>query len=588
METTRETYTLRLHGPFALCGPDGTRIAVTSRRGMAMLAMLALAPGRERTRAWIVDKLWPTRGEQQGRSSLRQELATMRRLTSPHGPLLGADRERVWLEPGAVEVPRPAPGIAGEILEGLDIPAAEGFEDWLRACRTAGLDALLPATEAPSVPATPADAPTPPAAGERRAGPHAEPYVVEIVPPEGRMPADTGTGFATTLLAERLAEALREFGGLSVRVREPGPPPPAPPADLRLNCALLDDGSHGRVSLAAHRLADGAALLNLSQAVPSAGASGDGQIRALEDVASETAERLLATLASTGVGAGEPRLAAVRAAARGIHALFSREEDAAVRAERCFDEAAAAEPGAAVHAWQAYLAALLIEESPNGDHPDIRERAVEATCRSLEADPFNGLAAALLTHVHAFVLQDLDRAEMFLERARTLRPNLVMTCDAEALLNLYRGDIPTARQAADRTERLGRLLPHRYAFATTRAMVETVSGNFEAGLRLARRAEALQPPGPIRPYPPILRYKGICLAELGRTRDASETFGLLEAQEGPLRPGAIDPRSYPVPSNTAAELMRHSLRVIGRGGRTQNTIGRMTAPCESRDGRSYA
>jgi hypothetical protein len=43
MSGVEPAYTLSLMGPFRLLRPDGTRIEVTSKRGVALIAMLASA-----------------------------------------------------------------------------------------------------------------------------------------------------------------------------------------------------------------------------------------------------------------------------------------------------------------------------------------------------------------------------------------------------------------------------------------------------------------------------------------------------------------------------------------------------------------
>ncbi|MCR5869466.1 hypothetical protein LRS12_01065 [Sphingomonas sp. J344] len=51
-------FALRLLGPFGLFRPDGSRIEITSRKSVAILAMLATAPNGLRSRSWIRSMLW--------------------------------------------------------------------------------------------------------------------------------------------------------------------------------------------------------------------------------------------------------------------------------------------------------------------------------------------------------------------------------------------------------------------------------------------------------------------------------------------------------------------------------------------------
>ena len=144
-------YTLSLMGSFRLLGPDGERIDIASRKGMAMVAMLAMADDGERTRGWLQEKLWGQRDRPQAQGSLRRELTHLREhLNTGLKSALLCERQWVRLDLSQFDVDILAPrqtGIAtGEFLEGFDLAGEEGFEDWLREQRS------LLATRASSVP----------------------------------------------------------------------------------------------------------------------------------------------------------------------------------------------------------------------------------------------------------------------------------------------------------------------------------------------------------------------------------------------------------------------------------------------------
>jgi TolB-like protein len=128
-------YVLSLLGPFRLSAPDGQRIDVSSKKGQALIAMLAMAGGGERTRSWLQTQLWGSRGADQAQASLRSELSGLRnRVNIGPQPLLMADHQRIWLDLSVVEIDARS-GIdanGGEFLEGLDVAGEDGFEDWLR------------------------------------------------------------------------------------------------------------------------------------------------------------------------------------------------------------------------------------------------------------------------------------------------------------------------------------------------------------------------------------------------------------------------------------------------------------------------
>ena len=128
---------LELLGPFRLFGPDGTRIELASKRGQALVAMLAVANGGERTRSWLQDRLWGSRQQPQAQASLRRELSNLRKVLDHGGAgVLHTNHNSVRLDLSRIDVDaRDTEHLGrqgGEFLEGLDVPGEDAFEDWLR------------------------------------------------------------------------------------------------------------------------------------------------------------------------------------------------------------------------------------------------------------------------------------------------------------------------------------------------------------------------------------------------------------------------------------------------------------------------
>lgn len=126
---------LCLWGTFRVYDTDGSRIDLSSRKGAVLMAMLATAPGGERTRTWLQDRLWGSRQREQAQQSLRRELAELRKVFADRPGLFAADRERIRIDTAQVNIDR-SDALAGAIfLEGIDLPGEEGFEEWLRERR---------------------------------------------------------------------------------------------------------------------------------------------------------------------------------------------------------------------------------------------------------------------------------------------------------------------------------------------------------------------------------------------------------------------------------------------------------------------
>lgn len=142
-----DRFQLNLLGSFGLFAPDGSRVPVSSKKGMALIALLATGRDGVRSRGWLQDVLWGSRASKQARDSFRRELSNLRgRLNKDGLQLVDADNQRVWLNTQrlTIDLAQLEQGVApaiergpAEFLEGIDIRGEEAFEDWLRSQRAA-------------------------------------------------------------------------------------------------------------------------------------------------------------------------------------------------------------------------------------------------------------------------------------------------------------------------------------------------------------------------------------------------------------------------------------------------------------------
>jgi DNA-binding SARP family transcriptional activator/predicted ATPase len=126
-------------------------LALPTRKSQALLAFLALPPGRPHPREKLASLLWGGMAEPQARSGLRQSLSTLRKAMDGDAPALLIDGQTVALDASSVEVDvleferrvaegtpaaldRAAALYRGELLEGLALQEAP-FEEWILAER---------------------------------------------------------------------------------------------------------------------------------------------------------------------------------------------------------------------------------------------------------------------------------------------------------------------------------------------------------------------------------------------------------------------------------------------------------------------
>jgi DNA-binding SARP family transcriptional activator len=115
---------LQFLGHPQLFDPRGASVEITSRKTIALVALLATADTGIRSRVWLQQKLWGSREARQAQSSLRRELSYLRK-AAPGFPLITTYRT-VAIDLTHVEMDIAQAGAAepqSEFLEGLDTRA---------------------------------------------------------------------------------------------------------------------------------------------------------------------------------------------------------------------------------------------------------------------------------------------------------------------------------------------------------------------------------------------------------------------------------------------------------------------------------
>jgi TolB-like protein/Flp pilus assembly protein TadD len=189
---------LTLFGRFRAVDESGKEIPIKSRKARALLAYLALPPGKTRSREGVLTLLWSDRGEEQARASLRQALSGLRKELG-QGALeaLRIDEDSLSLDPDLVVV-EPAAG-GDKLLDGLQVndPA---FEEWLRDERL-----RLEGSAADTGPAGTANSTGKPSI---------------LVLPFNNLSADPEQQYFSDGITEDVATELCRFGSLDVLARQ--------------------------------------------------------------------------------------------------------------------------------------------------------------------------------------------------------------------------------------------------------------------------------------------------------------------------------------------------------------------------------
>ena len=214
-------FSLKLVGAFRLLTPAGARVDISSRKGAALIAMLAMADDGERTRGWLQDQLWGARDPDQAQNSLRRELSNLRKALNAEAPLLVTDHDRVRLDLDRVAVDARAPASPGrrrEFLEGLDIPGADGFEEWLREQRSILRDQVRTFSESEAEGEPPARVRTP-VVDVSQPAPGFDGRPALAVLPFANLTGDSDTDYLAEGISEELIDRLSRLRWLPVIAR---------------------------------------------------------------------------------------------------------------------------------------------------------------------------------------------------------------------------------------------------------------------------------------------------------------------------------------------------------------------------------
>lgn len=143
---------LRLLGGFEARAPSGASLSFPTRKTQALLAYLAVRPGRRYPRSKIANLLWADHGDEPAKANLRQTLSYLRKALAEAGrSLLLVENDTIAIDPEGVSVDtadleelaaqdslnaleRAVGLFRGDLLKGFDLREEE-FNDWLRAER---------------------------------------------------------------------------------------------------------------------------------------------------------------------------------------------------------------------------------------------------------------------------------------------------------------------------------------------------------------------------------------------------------------------------------------------------------------------
>ena len=538
--------TLTLVGNFRLSDPDGRIIRVSEKKARVLLAMIATARDRRRSRDWLKSRLWERSFEEQASNSLRQCLHALRKALHPHADMLQADYEHVWLENVDVEMD---PGGDPRAVFFEDAPnLGEEGEDWLREERQAFA-------------ARQEDAPR--AMVEIGHAVAVAPVVFESAPTLLiGSPVVVADDVRASAVAERITNMMQETfrangfvetydlrdvqtNQLEGRSQESVSRPPVL-AEVRISLI----GQELQATIVARVPSTGRVIWTSSIASDRDAAFG---------IASETMMEFVmgAVDSIEGLVLRQPGLMVKPTLYTAVHQLFGLSREGirdACGILRHF--LAGSDYSANAEGWLAFTTGLTVGES-HGAGADLLAEAAAHFEHALEMEPSNALVLALAGHFEGFVRRDFALGRSYLVESRKILPNLAIGWDSTAMNLIYTDDLDRGADAAEIARRLGRYSPYKFWYDASAAIAASLHGRHEDAIRIGNRVLAK------RTFLPVMRHLFASYAQVGNLEEAQRVYSELRRLDPAFGTQEMASPSYAMPSPRSFALIEQSLLKAG-------------------------
>lgn len=520
-----------LRGPFRLESAEGSELVSLGlgEKNKALIAILAMRRGQACPRTYIKDKLWSDRAETQGRNSLRQALQQIRRAVGKHqkdfiitdgGPLALSDS--VWVDLLDDSDLRGQKFDRDEILAGINVKDQQ-FKIWLSSLRERLV--LQPLSDLSS---------------EKKFSLVHQGVSIGILPSVTNQ-NDQMASLMGNLFLERVITSLGYFDFFDVRDFRDEHRTSRGACDFFLTLTSINIGGELTLSLQLNQVLENRWIwghhLNLDvSSISSAG---------LSLHTSRVVDQLTTKIYQSMDQLNCDQHQAARLVISGIDQMMCPGKVSLGSAVKDLETACKIDPKGSYFAWHAYSATHMFELKSGQSHNELMNWADELVARALESDPHNPLARTLLTHVYSFLFRDLDRAEALISPLAVSPPDTPLYYYVMGCLRLYQGKIGDARSNARKARQLGAFSPFSHMFSSLNSMLETMSADYPAAIRMGEEALRKQLPGG-NFFQPTLRYLTVAYANNGDMINAKRVYKMYKTQAPEFNVSQLDEPSFPV------------------------------------------
>ena len=472
--------TAHLFGRFVLKATDGRDLTPKkSTKAQGLMALLLMAPGYERSREYLMDKLWSDRQPTQSARSLKTELYVIRSALRDLRDLLISDGGSVRLDPDGFARDMDAPGFEPrpdqEFCEGLAVRDPE-FVNWLEEQRRALSSTVITA---------------------------ARPLIFLDSAATGReaplQRAVLGGGFQH-MLADWCAEQLVTANGAAPKLTSG--------TDDDTGFLLEQIFSPGSADVAASlsltRLRDGHLLWHRLDRIPS-DPSALMDDSAVYRAINASVDRTIYEIAPPGSKAREARYLE-RGTIGAVRLIFRNQGDDIDIARRRLSANFEASQQGLYLAWLAYTLAFFKGERGYSEL-DLKDEAEELARRSLELEPHNSMVLALISYVYTYLLGAPQFGLELAERSTDVNRANPMGWAFKGAALYTLGQFDAAYECTRFARQIAGDGPYRYAVETYFCIASTLSNNIDDAINAGETAARLKPD-----FRATLRYLAVLYA----------------------------------------------------------------------------
>ncbi len=461
--------TVVTRGRFMVLCPENRDLTPANRKERAVVALLAVRPGRRCSRQWLQSILWSESEPPKAAGSLRRALTNLRANFTDCGQVIESNKHEVWLSASVSVDDRAYMAGAENLLELVNAPDP-AFEEWLRDLRAE--DAARAAEQANPDPASqPSGATGGTIVIIRSASEHLD-----------------GTGrFFETVLLDTLSMRFEAEGAEDIyTLAEPEPEQIARATTVvTVELVSLVEAGHWSVHLRALADRDRRFLWSGRMRLPIEAGEFSAGVE-LDAFATRAIAQILLRYRSFRKVDQSPLMILGRASSR----LYDPSIERVHAAERDLKGLINGEGAPVALAWLSFAKLARLLEFGDAEAAEEAQTLVQ---EALSRRPGNALITALAARVAMDVSGDFDRAEAHARDAMNNDDGNPYALQAAARISLLQGRVDEAQELTSRARRAAEGLSHVFAWDFELCLSALARGDFAAAQEAVRQAHRNNP-----------------------------------------------------------------------------------------------